>query len=182
MLVIADAIGAQAIAGVMGGAGSEVSPAHAHGRVRERVLQAGVGPAHEQAARSQDRGVVALRARRRHQRAGRRAAARGRADASRSAPAASVGPVIDRYPTPRGPRALHLRRARLARAARASRCPTPTSHGSCAASGSTVTRGRRRLGRRGADVPRRSAARGRSDRGGRPPLRLRQARADVSRR
>src|SRR5438105_2640972 len=39
---------------------------------------------------------------------------------------------------------------------------------------------RRRLGRDRTDLPRRSAARSRSHRGSRPPLRLRQARADVS--
>ena len=69
MLVIADRDRAQAVAGVMGGAASEVSATTTDGRVRERVLQAGVGPAHQQAARPQDRGVVAIRTRRRHQRA-----------------------------------------------------------------------------------------------------------------
>ena len=72
MLVIADRDRAQAIGGVMGGADSEVSSATDDRGVRERVLQAGLGPAHEQAARPQDRSVVALRARRRHRRAGRR--------------------------------------------------------------------------------------------------------------
>ena len=59
---------AQAVAGVMGGAASEVSGDDQSGRVRERVLQAGVGPPDEQAARPEDRSVVAIRARRRHQR------------------------------------------------------------------------------------------------------------------
>ena len=82
MLVIADRDRSQGIAGVMGGAASEVSAATTHDRVRGGVLQAGLDPAHQQAARPQDRGLVALRARRRHQRAGRRHPARGGADAA----------------------------------------------------------------------------------------------------
>ena len=50
-----------------------------------------------------------------------------------------VGPIVDRYPTPREPTRLHLRRARLARAARRVGARRATSSGSCAASGSTVT-------------------------------------------
>ena len=73
---------AQAVAGVMGGAASEVSAATRTVVVRERVLQAGVGAPDQQAARPQDRSLVAVRARRRHQRAGRRAAARPRPDAA----------------------------------------------------------------------------------------------------
>ena len=73
MLVIADRDRAQGVAGVMGGAASEVSAGNDSDRVRERVLQAGVRPAHEQAARAEDGSVVALRARRGHQRPGRRA-------------------------------------------------------------------------------------------------------------
>ncbi len=137
MLVIADRDRAQAVAGVMGGAASEVSAATTTRRVRERVLQAGVGPAHEQAARPEDRGLVALRARRRHRRPGRGAAARvalmeqigaGRAGRRRSSTAIRA---------PRGPAALHLRRERLALAARRDGARTPTSCGSCAASAST---------------------------------------------
>ena len=136
MLVIADRDRAQAVAGVMGGAASEVSAATTHGRVRERVLQAGVGPAHEQAARPEDRGLVALRARRRHQRAGRRAPARDRADgADRRRPAGRA----DRRRATRS-RAQAAARctcaARGSRACSARRCPTRTSSGSCAASAS----------------------------------------------
>ena len=91
-----------------------------------------------------------------------------------------VGPVVDRYPQPRGPR----RAASAARAARArpraARCPTPTSSASCGARPGSHA-GRRWLGRGRADLPRRSAARGRSHRGGRPALRLRQARRRPSR-
>ena len=98
MLVIADRDRAQAVAGVMGGAASEVSRDHATRRVRERVLQAGLGPADEQAPRPQDRGLVAVRARRRHQRAGRRAPARGRADGADRRRPASSAPIVDCYP------------------------------------------------------------------------------------
>ena len=73
MLVIADRDRAQAVAGVMGGGDIRGLGGDAHGGVRERVLQAGVGPPNEQAAGPQDRGVVALRAGRRHQRSRRRA-------------------------------------------------------------------------------------------------------------
>ena len=81
MLVIADAQRPQAIAGVMGGAASEVSAATRTVVFESRLFQARLGAADEQAARTQDRGLVAIRARRRHQRSGRRAAARHRADA-----------------------------------------------------------------------------------------------------
>ena len=116
MLVIADATAPQAVAGVMGGAASEVSAATRTDRVRERVLQAGVGPAHEQAARPEDRGVVALRARRRHQRAASAAlAARLRAAASRSAPARRPARSSIAIPPPRG-RAVCTCAARASRA------------------------------------------------------------------
>ena len=48
---------------------------HAPGGLRERVFHAGIGPSNEQAARVEDRSLGALRARRRHQRAGRGSAA-----------------------------------------------------------------------------------------------------------
>lgn len=48
---------------------------HPPRRVRERVLQAGVGPPDQQAAQSQDRSLGTLRARRRHRRTGLRAPA-----------------------------------------------------------------------------------------------------------
>ena len=68
---------------------------------------------------------------------------------------------------------------RLARAARRRRCPTRDVERILRGARARRHRGRRRLGRRRADLPRRSAARSRPHRGGRPPLRLRQARADV---
>ena len=87
-----------------------------------------------------------------------------------------VGPIIDRYPRPRGPTTLHLRRAAARARCSAVGARSPRSSASCAASGLTVDADGRRVGRRRADVPRRSAARGRSHRGSRPALRLRQAR------
>jgi phenylalanyl-tRNA synthetase beta chain len=66
MLVIADAERAVAVGGVMGGATRKSGRDDAH-RARERLLHARVGPAHEQAPGAQDRGVHALRARRRLQ-------------------------------------------------------------------------------------------------------------------
>ena len=117
MLVIADRDRAQAVAGVMGGAASEVSASTTSDRLRERVLQAGLRPAHEQAARPEDRSLGALRARRRRQRRGRGHAARDRADGAIGAGKVS-GPIVDRYPRPRPATQLHLRRERLALAAR----------------------------------------------------------------
>ena len=181
MLVIADRDRAAGDRRRHGRRGSEVSAATRDGRVRERVLQAGVGPAHEQAARAEDGSLVALRARRRHQRAGRRAAARDRADgADRRGPVDR--PVIDRYPAAAGAAAA----APAARAARArcsaSQVPDADVDAHPARPRSDGGGGGRRLGRRRADLPRRSAARSRSHRGGRPALRLRQAGADVPRR
>ena len=106
-----------------------------HGGVRERVLQAGLGPAHEQAARPEDRGLVALRARRRHQRAGRRPPARDRADAAdRRRPAGRT----DRRLLPAAAPAdgACTCAASGSRACSARRCPTPRSCGSCAGSAS----------------------------------------------
>ena len=78
MLVIADATAAQAIAGVMGGADVRGVRRDPDGRLRERVLQAGVGAAHQQAPGPEDGSLCAIRTRRGHQRAGRRAGARSR--------------------------------------------------------------------------------------------------------
>jgi phenylalanyl-tRNA synthetase beta chain len=112
MLVIADGRRPQAIAGVMGGADSEVS-----GTTRTVAFESAyfkpasirktskrLGLKTEASSRF-ERGVdvnapmVALR---------RAIALMQRVGAGRMA-----GPAIDRYPQPRGPRALHLRRARL---------------------------------------------------------------------
>ena len=146
MLVIADRDRAQAVAGVMGGAARKCRRRTTTRGVRERVLQAGVGPAHEQAARPQDRSLVALRARRRHQRAGRRAPAACRAAWTRSAPAAS------------SPRSSTCTRARATPAAphaagaaelRCSASPCPTGRrADPERSGSGRDADRRRLGRR----------------------------------
>ena len=51
MLVIADAVRAKAVGGVMGGARLGNRPGDDADGARERVLPAGVGAAHEQAAR-----------------------------------------------------------------------------------------------------------------------------------
>ena len=126
----------------------------------------------------EDRSVVAVRARRRHQRAGRGAAARDGADgADRRRPAARrrSSIAIRRRASPRrctcgasGWRrcsALQVPDAEVERILRGLGLTV-----GAAADGWDVDR---------ADLPRRSAARSRSHRGSRPALRLRQARADV---
>ncbi len=121
----------------MGGADSEVSGRHANGRVRKRVLQAGVRPADQQAARPEDRSVVALRARRRHQRPGPRPAAGGRADgADRRRPA--FGRRRRSLPRAARPEGRCSFGASGSRCCSAWRSRTPTSSGSCGASGLTV--------------------------------------------
>ena len=113
MLVIADRDRAQAIAGVMGGASSEVSPAtktvafeSAYFKptsVRRTSKRLGLKT---EASSRFERGadinlaVAALQ--------------RAIALMERIGGGRRSGPIIDRYPTPRGPRRLHLRRARLA--------------------------------------------------------------------
>ena len=147
---------AQAVAGVMGGAASEVSAGTTTRRVRERVLQADVGPPHEQAARPEDRGLVALRARRRHHGAGRRARARARAHASRSAPAAASAPSSIGIPRPRAAaRTAPAARARIARLLGAAVADADVER-ILRGLGLARHAGGRRLGRRRADVPRRS--------------------------
>ena len=86
----------------------------AHRGVRERVLQAGVGPADEQAARPQDRSLVPLRARRRHQRARRRARAAPLALMEQIGAGRLSGPIVDATRRRGPPRDIGLRRARLA--------------------------------------------------------------------
>ncbi len=76
-----------ALAGVMGGAESEVTAATRDHRVRERLLQPAVGAPHQPQARPEDRSQHALRARLRSAAAGHRDAARVRAARARSAPA-----------------------------------------------------------------------------------------------
>ena len=98
MLVIADAERAEAIGGVMGGHDSEIGVDDDADRARERVLPAAVGPAHEQAARPEDRSVDPLRARRRHRGAAARASRARRRCSRRSAPARRSARLIDRYP------------------------------------------------------------------------------------
>ena len=84
----------------------------------------------------------------------------------------------------RVPRAAAGRRASpaplAARGAARRRGSRPGRRADPARLGLAVTATRRRLGRRRSDVPRRSAARSRSHRGSRPPLRLRQAAGDLS--
>ena len=95
MLVIADAARAAGRRRRDGRRGVRGLERHAPIVARERVLQAGVRAPHEQAARPEDRSVVALRARRRHRRPGRGARARAARCSSRSAPAAARGDVVD---------------------------------------------------------------------------------------
>ena len=181
MLVIADRDRAQAIAGVMGGAASEVSAATTTvafesayfkpASVRRTSKRLGLKTeASSRFERGADIGaqVVAL-------------AARAGADGAESAPAGAVGPIVDCYPAPARPRRLHLRRdaARALLGVVGARCGRRADPAQARARRHAD---RRRLGRRGADVPRRPAARGRSHRGGRPPLRLRQAGGDLPRR
>ena len=60
MLVIADAEGPQGIAGIMGGADSEISDEHDHDRARGRQLHARPDPAHVAGARPAHRGLEPL--------------------------------------------------------------------------------------------------------------------------
>ena len=84
--------------------------------------------------------------------------------------------VVDRYPAPRGPPRDPAAARAHRRAARRRRCPTPTSSGSCAALGLRASRRRPTAGTSSVPTFRVDvAARGRSHRGGRPPLRLRPA-------
>jgi phenylalanyl-tRNA synthetase beta chain len=113
MLAIADRDRAQAIAGVMGGAASEVSAAtrvvafesayFKPASVRRTSKRLGLKTeASSRFERGADIGaqVVAIQ----------RAIALMRQIGAGTA----IGPALDAYPSPRGPRALHLRRARLA--------------------------------------------------------------------
>src|SRR5262249_18319060 len=114
MLVIADRDRAQAVAGVMGGADSEVSsgttlvvfesayfqPASVRRTSKRLGLQTEASSRFERGA-DLDAQVVAIQ---------RAAALMARLGTGRI-----VGPVVDCYPAPRGPRTLHLRRDRLAR-------------------------------------------------------------------
>ena len=125
MLVIADAERASAVAGVMGGRDSEI-----HGATTRMVLESAYfNPPSvrrtQQAPRTEDRSLDAVRARRRRQRAARRDRARGGAVRNRSAPDARVGPLVDRYP------------------ARPSRAATRAAHRSHRAPAGSVRSGRR---------------------------------------
>jgi phenylalanyl-tRNA synthetase beta chain len=113
MLVIADARRPQAIAGVMGGASSEVS-----GTTRTVAFESAYFKPASVRRTSKRLGLKT------------EASARFERGADINAPVAAlrraialtlqigagrpIGPLIDRYPQPRGPRKLHLRRERLA--------------------------------------------------------------------
>ena len=119
MLVIADAERAAAVAGVMGGADSEVSERDDDDRARERLLPPAVGAAHEQAAGTEDRGAYRFE--------------RG---ADPEAPPRGAGA---RVPAARGdwrrPRAPDWIDARRRRRARPVRCAAPRAHSrACSAS------------------------------------------------
>jgi phenylalanyl-tRNA synthetase beta chain len=114
MLVIADRDRAQAIAGVMGGAASEVSPAtrliayesacfHAPS-VRRTSKRLGLKTeASTRFERGADIGAQVI------------AIQRAVALMEQIGAGTLAGPVVDCYPNPRGPNALHLRRERLTR-------------------------------------------------------------------
>ena len=102
MLVIADRDRAQAVAGVMGGAASEVSGATKTRRVRERVLQAGLASGARASAwasrpRPRPDSSVAPTSTLRSSRSQRLAALMDQIGAGRA-----TGPIIDVYPAPRG--------------------------------------------------------------------------------
>ena len=181
MLVIADAERAVAVAGVMGGAESEVTATHDDDRARERVLQPALGAAHEQGARAEDGSEHAVRARRRS------AACRpprwsGRARCSRrSAPGSARGTVVDRYPVRVEPTLLRLRRERIAGLLGAD-VPDADVRRILESLGFALRRtSRAGVGRHRADAARRRRARSRSHRGSRAPLRIRSPAGDVSR-
>ena len=105
----------------------------------------------------QDRSLVALRARRRHRRAGRRrSSARVALIAAADGAGRLVGPVVDCYPAAARSRLrCTLRRARLAMLLGVTRSRRGRQPDSVAALGTRRPTARRRLGRRRADVPRR---------------------------
>ena len=114
MLVIADRDRAQAVAGVMGGAASEVSaattrvvfesayflPASVRRTSKRLGLKTEASSRFERGA-DIDGAVVAI--------------ARAIALMENAGAGHIAGPIVDRYPVPRGPRPLHLRRERLTR-------------------------------------------------------------------
>ena len=179
MLVIADARRTQAIAGVMGCASSEVS-----GATRTVAFESAYFKPSSVRRTSKRLGLKT------------EASARFERGADVNAPVEAlqraialtqqigagrlIGPIVDRYPQPRGPKTLHLRRHRLGLAARPAGARRRSRTHSRIAGLDRHARGGR-LGRRRADLPGRFAARGRSDRGSWPASRLRQARTDVPR-
>ena len=131
MLVIADATRAVAVAGVMGGANSEVRDSTRTVLPRERVLRARLDPPDREGARALHRGLLPLRARRGHRgapgRAGPGRAADRRAGRRAGSPQACSTPIprrAGRWPCRSGSRASSRSWAR-ARPARWS----PTSCG-----------------------------------------------------
>jgi phenylalanyl-tRNA synthetase beta chain len=180
MLVIADRDRAQAIAGVMGGAASEVTdatttialesayfkPASVRRTSKRLGLKTEASTRFERGADISAQ-MVANRAIHRADDADWRRPGRRR---SRRLLPASTRTRAD---------------PSAARSADAAAGRVSAGRGCGADSHAPGTRGRRRLrrlGRRRADLPRGSAARGRPHRGSRPACRLRQARADVPRR
>ena len=113
VLAIADASRAQAIAGVMGGLASEVSA----GTQRVAFESAYFKPA--SVRRTSKRLGLKTEASSRFERgadinAPVVALARAIALMEQIGAGRAIGPIVDRYPQPRGPMGLHLRRARLA--------------------------------------------------------------------
>ncbi len=169
----------------MGGHDSEIGPSTRLDRARERVLPASVDPPDQQAARTQNGGVDPLRARRRHRRASCKAS-RGRQRSSRPINAGTSGRTADRsIPVPADRRCRSGSARPVSRVCSARPFRPTTSRGSSTRSASashTRTIRATELAGHGADVPHRRGARGRPDRGGRPPLRIRSAADRRSRR
>ena len=144
--MIADAERAQAIAGVMGGATRRSAPAREL-MALESVFPAGVG------RRTSKRLGLKTEASTRFERGAdvtrRQSARRAAALLEQIGAGGPLGPIIDRYPSPRS------RPVRCARAARIARCsgrtfPPADVQGSSSRSGSCLAS--ERLGRRGWDV------------------------------
>ena len=186
MLVIADARAPRPSAGVMGGRDSEIGA----GTTRMALESACFHPASvrrdQQAARAEDRGVDPIRARRPTSTRAPAGIARAAALLQQIGAGRPVGRLIDRYPAPR-PAAVVTRCApRASRGCSAWTCrpddvdADPRRRSASASNGRSASADA--LDRHRADVPRGRVARDRSDRGGRPALRLRPACRRPSRR
>ena len=150
----------------MGGEATEVHDAHRQHPARVRVLRALVDLAHQPSARPVLGGVVALREGRRPQRVRRGARPRRRAHGRACRRRGGAG-RRRRLPAAASSRERStLRHERLRRGHRRRDHAVARPPRSCGRLGCEVDRRRRLLERHGADVPARSGARDRPDRGG----------------